>query len=254
MSNREQSKIKKMLYDAQVLANKVPDERQLLRNNWRERNGSDTSQTLATCRNEVANILLSHLVKWSPQSQCVFQTNPTHVFFEGSVTQCDSLDLAAPSLKIFEGPSLFAVMAFLKLEVMLEIGGTRRNGTLSRPSSSLAAAHGVGFTLTAVVWFVLYLFSLGVLERQTQDVHKIGTILQRTKNSICQGFSHQPFYGGPKNINILRQKNPHGPDTDQNSRHLESNANALYLLGMTALELGKPGEAVSLLNKSLLPS
>lgn len=37
-------------------------------------------------------------------------------------------------------------------------------------------------------------------------------------------------------------------------RHLESNANALYLLGMAALELGKPGEAVNLLNKSLLPS
>ena len=34
-------------------------------------------------------------------------------------------------------------------------------------------------------------------------------------------------------------------------RHLESNANALYLLGMAALELGKPGEAVNLLNKSL---
>lgn len=34
-------------------------------------------------------------------------------------------------------------------------------------------------------------------------------------------------------------------------RHLESNASALYLLGMAALELGKPGEAVNLLNKSL---
>ena len=34
-------------------------------------------------------------------------------------------------------------------------------------------------------------------------------------------------------------------------RHLESNANAFYLLGVTSLELGKPAEAVNLLNKSL---
>lgn len=34
-------------------------------------------------------------------------------------------------------------------------------------------------------------------------------------------------------------------------KHLESNANAFYLLGMTSLELGKPAEAVNLLNKSL---
>ena len=37
---------------------------------------------------------------------------------------------------------------------------------------------------------------------------------------------------------------PHG-------RHSPSNANALYLLGMCALELGKPQEAVSLMTKSL---
>ena len=34
-------------------------------------------------------------------------------------------------------------------------------------------------------------------------------------------------------------------------RYLASNANSFYLLGMAALELGKPGEAVSLMNKSL---
>ena len=34
-------------------------------------------------------------------------------------------------------------------------------------------------------------------------------------------------------------------------RHSPSNANALYLLGMCALELGKPQEAVSLMTKSL---
>lgn len=35
-------------------------------------------------------------------------------------------------------------------------------------------------------------------------------------------------------------------------KHSPSNANALYLLGMCALELGKPQEAVSLMTKSLL--
>ncbi|CAK9048425.1 unnamed protein product [Durusdinium trenchii] len=34
-------------------------------------------------------------------------------------------------------------------------------------------------------------------------------------------------------------------------KYLESNANSLYLLGMAALELGKPGDAVTLMNKSL---